>query len=63
VQELYEWLTSVDDQQKESMVIWHTHPSGNVGPSRGDLDHKLAGLSYLVISIHPETHEYQTTLF
>jgi proteasome lid subunit RPN8/RPN11 len=44
-------------------VIWHTHPSGNVGPSRGDLLHKLGDLSYLVVSINPETQEYQTTLF
>jgi proteasome lid subunit RPN8/RPN11 len=61
--ELAEWLESVDEAARESLVIWHTHPSGNVGPSRGDLLHKLGDLSYLVVSINPETQEYQTTLF
>lgn len=63
VQELIEWLEAVDDVAKNAMAIWHTHPSGNVGPSRGDLDYKLGDLSYLVVSINPETREYQTTLF
>lgn len=61
--ELQQWLEIVDQPARDSLIIWHTHPSGNVGPSRGDLTHKLGDLSYLVVSINPETQEYQTTLF
>lgn len=61
--ELEHWFAAVNQEDRDNIVIWHTHPGGNVGPSRGDLDHKLGDLSYLVVSIHPETHEYQTTLF
>lgn len=61
--ELEHWFASVSQADRDNIVIWHTHPSGNVGPSRGDLTHKLDGLSYLVVSINPETQEYQTTLF
>lgn len=61
--ELAEWLESVDETTKNSLAVWHTHPSGSVGPSRGDLTHKLDDLTYLVVSMNPETLEYQTTLF
>jgi proteasome lid subunit RPN8/RPN11 len=60
---LEHWFESVDQATRDGICIWHTHPSGNVGPSRGDLDHKLGDLSYLVVSLTPETQEYQTTLF
>lgn len=63
VQELSEWFESVEPSDDPGLVIWHTHPSGNVGPSRGDLDHKLETFTYLVVSIDPSTHEAQTTLF
>jgi proteasome lid subunit RPN8/RPN11 len=33
------------------VLIWHTHPQGNAGPSRGDLDAKLPGLNYLVVAL------------
>jgi proteasome lid subunit RPN8/RPN11 len=63
VQELIEWLENVEPSDHDNMVIWHTHPSGSVGPSRGDLDHKIGDFTYLVVSIDPSTHEAQTTLF
>jgi proteasome lid subunit RPN8/RPN11 len=61
--ELEDWLRTAGHPKVDSMVIWHTHPSGNIGPSRGDLTHKLGDLSYLVVSIDPVTARYQTTLF
>ena len=61
--ELAEWLENVDQPTRDSLAIWHTHPNGTVGPSRGDLIHKLGDLSYLVVTINTETLEYQTTLF
>lgn len=63
VLELEQWFAKVDQATRDSIVLWHTHPSGSVGPSRGDLDHKLGDLTYLVVSLNPETQEYQTTLF
>lgn len=33
------------------VLIWHTHPSGMVGPSRGDMHERIEGLHYLVVSL------------
>lgn len=33
------------------VLVWHTHPSGHVGPSRGDLQGRVLGLRYLVIAL------------
>lgn len=63
VQELEEWFDKVEPSDDPGLVIWHTHPSGSIGPSRGDLDNKLGTFTYLVVSIDPSTHEAQTTLF
>lgn len=37
----------------EDVLIWHTHPSGGVGPSKGDLDNRHPQLHgrYLVVSL------------
>lgn len=32
-------------------IVWHTHPGGLIGPSRGDLDTKVPGFIYYVIAI------------
>lgn len=32
-------------------IIWHTHPSGFVGPSRGDMETRHPGLNYLVVTL------------
>lgn len=32
-------------------IIWHTHPSGQIGPSKGDLDTRLPDFQYLVVTI------------
>lgn len=37
--------------QREDVVIWHTHPSGYVGPSRGDISAKEPTLNYLVVAL------------
>ena len=36
---------------RSHFVIWHTHPSGHVGPSRGDLDNRLEGFQYVVVTL------------
>lgn len=33
------------------VAVWHTHPSGLVGPSEGDLKHKIEGIHYVVVTI------------
>jgi len=35
----------------EEFIIWHTHPSGLVGPSKGDLECRVEGLRYGVVAI------------
>lgn len=33
------------------IVVWHTHPNGFIGPSRGDLEHREPGCRYLVVNL------------
>jgi proteasome lid subunit RPN8/RPN11 len=37
--------------RREHFIVWHTHPGGVVGPSKGDLRAKLEGFQYLVITL------------
>lgn len=37
--------------ENDEIIIWHTHPSGFVGPSEGDLRTRIEGLHYLVVSL------------
>lgn len=32
-------------------MVWHTHPGGQVGPSKGDYDFKLEGFQNLVVTM------------
>jgi proteasome lid subunit RPN8/RPN11 len=36
---------------KSDVVVWHTHPSGYIGPSEDDLRYKEADLQYLVVAM------------
>jgi proteasome lid subunit RPN8/RPN11 len=45
------WAKSVDEDQRNRIAIWHTHPQGNVGPSRGDLHNRIEGATYLVVAL------------
>lgn len=36
---------------KADVIVWHTHPSGHIGPSVGDLRHKEPDLEYLVVAL------------
>lgn len=36
---------------REHFIIFHTHPGGVVGPSRGDLRERIKGFQYVVISL------------
>lgn len=35
----------------DALVIWHTHPGGGVGPSKMDMQTKLAEFDYLVVTL------------
>jgi len=35
----------------EKITIWHTHPSGHVGPGQFDLEHRVTGCGNLVVSM------------
>lgn len=37
------------DVAEGDLLLWHSHPSGFVGPSQGDLAEKLPGLRYMVV--------------
>lgn len=36
---------------RDQVVVWHTHPSGHIGPSTEDLASKVSDLRYLVVSL------------
>lgn len=38
----------------EHLAIWHTHPAGNVGPSRSDMQKRREGLAYLVVALQDD---------
>jgi len=48
---LGEWAHSVDRIARESVSVWHTHPSGLIGPSRLDMRRRIKGVSYLVVAM------------
>jgi len=35
----------------DHFIVWHTHPAGNIGPSKGDMDTKIEGFQYLVVTM------------
>lgn len=37
--------------EDDHLTLWHSHPSGVVGPSRRDMQLKEEGLRYMVISV------------
>lgn len=49
---LEEW--AADNAQHavwENIVLWHTHPSGSIGPSKADLENKIEKCGNLVVSL------------
>lgn len=39
------------DIERHQIIIWHTHPDGNVGPSSRDMQTKAEGFQYLVVAL------------
>lgn len=42
---------SREEVNPSEILIWHTHPSGLVGPSEGDLSSRLEMFRYAVVSL------------
>jgi len=44
-------LVKNDKDAWSDVLVWHTHPSGHVGPSKRDWDGRVPGLRYLVVAL------------
>jgi len=53
-QVLHDWVESVHPSYLDKIAVWHTHPRGGVGPSRGDMQNKIDGVPYLVVALRTE---------
>lgn len=53
VPDLLDWPNAQAKTFLQDLTVWHTHPKGNVGPSRFDLKNKPANLHSLVVSLDP----------
>lgn len=52
---LQDWVDqNVEHAVWENVVLWHTHPSGSVGPSRADLDNRIEKCGNLVVALTPD---------
>lgn len=45
------WFETTPRERWDEMVVWHTHPGGNIGPSRGDMQNRHPDLTYLVVTL------------
>lgn len=55
VMTLEEWAAEYSDPSVWSdITIWHTHPSGAVGPSKADMENKIEQCGNLVLSLPAE---------
>lgn len=48
-----EGITDVDFENA-GLVLWHSHPSGGVGPSRTDMQNKVPHFHHLVVALVAE---------
>jgi proteasome lid subunit RPN8/RPN11 len=44
------------------LTLWHSHPSGQNGPSRGDMRERVEGLRYMVVAVDKD-QSLSATLF
>lgn len=51
IQLIAERFLAGDELSREDLIIWHTHPSGHIGPSQGDMESKAEGFRYLVVAL------------
>ena len=48
---LQEYKFALTQETIEQTTLWHSHPSGGMGPSTTDLKQKAPGLSHLVLTL------------
>lgn len=48
---IYEWLINATVEESRSIILWHTHPKGGIGPSTNDLRKKVVDGYHLVVSL------------
>ena len=58
-EDLYSFLIDdleqvIGDATIDEVLFWHTHPGGNIGPSKYDLERRLEGFQYMVVALTPE---------
>lgn len=58
-----EWAARSTAEERNALAVWHTHPRGEVGPSRTDMQTRLPGIAYLVVAIDPDTRSGIPTWF
>lgn len=52
---LEDWLEETPEGLWTQIVAWHTHPSGNLGPSKADLERRpKKNLRCLVVTLYPD---------
>lgn len=42
----------------DDVVVWHTHPSNRAGPSSRDMETRLPGIKYLVVTLTGDAIRY-----
>lgn len=50
---LERWLKLTDPELHNDVIVWHTHPGGNIGPSAEDMRQKQTSLTYVVVALTP----------
>lgn len=53
-EDVEELLRGHENLRREEVMWWHTHPGGFVGPSRTDMQNRVAGFSYLVVTLNAD---------
>lgn len=49
--EIEAWMEGQTEEEIGRVAVWHSHPKGHVGPSKGDLNIKEEGVPYLVLAV------------
>lgn len=51
---LEDWFEEASAENVARLTLWHTHPSGGIGPSRIDMRNRLQHMRHLVVTITDE---------
>lgn len=48
---LQDWVDSTPEATWDMLTVWHTHPAGNIGPSKADLEERSEHCGNLVVAL------------